>query len=230
LGFKAGVSGAHMARTIMLPDLTTLLGAAPKEARREDFIHLIVEKNILGKRTASNRTLTAKHMADLYALDCNVPVFRLLRFFWDIDQPSRPMLALLCAQARDAVFRLSIKFVLATKPGDILTSGDFVNFFKHELPDRFSEATMLSLGQNIAATWAQAGFFTGKIHKIRTQPVITPETTAYALALGYLCGLHGQILIESNWARLLDVPRDQVIRLAPMPLRNSMVDGQKLIL
>jgi hypothetical protein len=223
-GFKVGVSGAHTARTMMLADLTALLGAAPGEAKREDFNRLIVEENVLGKRTTSNRWLTARHLADLYAIDQGVTVFRLLRFFWSADQSSRPMLALLCAQARDALLRLSAKKVLETKPGETLTSEDFVNFFNHELPGRFSEAMTLSLAQNVAASWAQAGFFKGKIHKVRTRPVVTPATAAYALALGYLCGLHGQLLIESDWARLLDVPRDQVIRLAQEASKRGWLD------
>jgi hypothetical protein len=223
-GFKVGVSGAHTARTMMLADLTTLLGAAPTGSKREDFNRLIVEENVLGKRTTSNRWLTARHLADLYALDHDVTVFRLLRFFWNADRPSRPTLALLCAQARDALLRLSTKKVLETKPGEMLTSEDFVNFFNHELPGRFSEVMTLTLAQHVAASWAQAGFFKGKIHKVRTRPVVTPATAAYALVLGYLCGLHGQLLIESDWARLLDVPRDQVIRLAQEASKRGWLD------
>jgi hypothetical protein len=59
-GFKVGVSGVRAAWTMVLADLTTLLGAAPGEARREDFNRLIVEENILGKRTTNNRWLTAQ--------------------------------------------------------------------------------------------------------------------------------------------------------------------------
>ena len=223
-GFKVGGGGAHTARTMMLTDLTTLLGAAPKESKREDFNRLIVEENVLGKRTTSNRWLTARHLADLYALDQDVTVFRLLRYFWSADPSARPMLAILCAQARDSLLRLSVKKVLETKPGETLTSEDFVNFFNRELAGRFSDATTLSLAQNIAASWGRAGFFKGKIHKIRTRPLVTPATAAYALALGYLCGLHGQLLIESDWARLLDVPRDQVIRLAQEASKRGWLD------
>jgi hypothetical protein len=223
-GFKIGVSGAHLARTMMLADLTTLLAAAPGKAKREDFNRLIVEENVLGKRTTSNRWLTARHLADLYALDQEVTVFRLLRFFWDADDSDRPMLALLCAQARDALLRLSAKKVLATKPGETLTSGDFVNFFNHELTGRFSEAMTRSLAQNAASSWAQAGFFKGKVNKVRARPLVTPATAAYALALGYLCGLRAQILIESDWARLLDVPRDQIIRLAQEASKRLLLD------
>lgn len=223
-GFKVGVSGAHTARTMMLADITTLLGAAPAEAKREDINRLIVEENILGKRTTSNRWLTARHLADLFALDPGVTVFRLLRLFWTADPPARPMLALLCAQARDALLRLSSTKVLETKPGETLTSEDFVNFFNRELPGRFSESMTLSLAQNVAASWAQAGFFKGKVNKIRTRPTVTPATAAYALALGYLCGSHGQLLIESQWARLLDVPRDQVVRLAQEASKRGWLD------
>jgi hypothetical protein len=224
-GFKTGVSGAHTARTMMLADLSTLLAAVKnKDAKRDDFNRLIVEANVLGKRTTSNRWLTARHLADLYALDPGVTVFRLLRCFWDADTPGRPMLALTCAQARDALLRLSAKMVLATKPGETLTTDDFVNFFNRELPGRFSESMTRSLAQNVAASWAQAGFFKGKVNKVRTRPVVTPAVAAYALALGYLCGLHGQLLLESDWARLLDVQRDQVIRLAQEASKRGWLD------
>lgn len=223
-GFKTGVSGAHTARTMMLADLSTLLAQAPKDAKRDDFNRLIVQENLLGKRTASNRWLTARHLADLYALDPSITVFRLLRFFWEADPASHPMLALLCAQARDNLFRLSAKMVLASKPGEPLTSRDFVNFFNCELPGRFSDAMTRSLARNIASSWAQAGFFKGKVNKVRIRPVVTPAVAGYALALGYLCGLHGQLLLESNWSRLLDVPRDHVIRLAQEASKRGWLD------
>jgi len=224
-GFRAGVGGAHMARTMMLADLNTLLAAVKnKDATRDDFNRLIIEENALGKRTTSNRWLTARHLADLYALDPDVTVFRLLRLFWEADTPSRPMLALTCAQARDALLRLSAKKVLEMKPAETLTTEDLVDFFNRELPGRFSISMTRSLAQNVAASWAQAGFFKGKVNKVRIRPVVTPAVAANALALGYLCGLHGQLLLESDWARLLDVQRDQVIRLAQEASKRGWLD------
>jgi len=223
-GFKTGRSGAHAARTMMLADLVTLLDHAPKNATPDNFHELIIQANVLGKRTTSNRWLTAGHLADLYALDPAETVFRLLRHFWDADPAARPMTALLCACARDALLRLSATKVLETKPGDAVTSDHFVQLFDHELPGRFSDSTQLSLAQNVASTWAQAGYFTGKRAKVRTRPVVTPAVAAYALALGYLCGLHGQVLLECFWARLLDVPRDQVILLAQEASRRGWLD------
>lgn len=100
-GFKTGSGGAPSSRTMMLLDLTALLAAVPSGAARNDFNRLIVEENCLGKRTSSNRWLTARHLADLYGLDERLVVFRLLRFFWKLDAPAQPMLALLSANARD---------------------------------------------------------------------------------------------------------------------------------
>lgn len=224
LGFKAGNSGAHSARTMMLADLTALLSSAPAHAKRDAFNKAIVEDNCLGKKTTSNRWLTARHLADLYGLDEGVTVFRLLRFFWNADTSARPMLALLCANARDTLLRRSANKVLEMKPGETVTSADFVAFFNHELPSRFSEAMTLSLAQNVGATWTQAGYFIGKITKARTRPVVTPAVTAYALCLGYLCGLRGQVLLESFWARLLDINRDQVAALAQEAAKRSWLD------
>jgi hypothetical protein len=224
LGFKTGSSGAHSARTMMLADLTALLASAPAEAKRDDFNKRIVEENCLGKKTTSNRWLTARHLADLYGLDQGVTVFRLLRVFWSADAAARPMLALLCANARDALLRLSAKKVLETKPGETVTSSDFVNFFTHELPGRFSQAMTTSLAQNVGATWTHAGFLKGKITKTRTRPVVTPAVAAYALGLGYLCGLRGQVLLESFWARLLDMPREQAIGQAQEAAKRGWLD------
>jgi hypothetical protein len=137
----------------MLADLTALLSAAPKTAKREEFNRLIVEENVLGKRTTSNRWLTARHLADLYGIDPTVTVFRLLRMFWTTDAPARPMLALLCALARDALLRSSAPLVLGTKPGESLTSGDLINHFESESPGRFSESMIRSLSQ----TWPRPG-------------------------------------------------------------------------
>ncbi len=208
----------------MLTDLTALLSKAPAHAKRDDFNKLIVEDNCLGKKTTSNRWLTARHLANLYGLDEGVTVFRLLRTLWGADSPARPVLALLCASARDTLLRLSAKKVLDAKPGDTITSADFVKFFNHALPGRFSDAMVLSLAQNVGATWTHAGFFKGKITKLRARPTVTPATTAYALSLGYLCGLRGQLLLESFWARLLDINRDQLIALAREAAKRGWLD------
>ena len=36
-----------------------------------------------------------------------VTLFRLLRYFWEVDSPGRPLLAFLCASARDPLLRVT---------------------------------------------------------------------------------------------------------------------------
>ena len=77
----------------------------------------IVEGNALGKKTESTRKLSAQRLSELYALDEAVPLFRLLRELWPIDEPGRPMLAFLCASARDPLLRMTAKPVLKARRG-----------------------------------------------------------------------------------------------------------------
>jgi hypothetical protein len=44
-------------------------------------------------------------------------------------------------------------------------------------------------------------------------PHITPIVTAFALLLGYLCGLRGARLFESAWTQLLDRPPAELTEL-----------------
>ena len=101
LGFRFGDKGTHTSRTMMLAELTALLDARTGRATREEYRKAILEENVFGKRTAATRRLTAQRLNELYALDPEVTLFRLLRFFWQADALARPLLALLCACARD---------------------------------------------------------------------------------------------------------------------------------
>lgn len=105
VGFKIGVSGAHSARTTMLDDLAALIAAGPKGATRQDLNRLVVDENALGKRTTSNRWLTARHLGDLYGINAGVPVSRSLRGFWEHDSAGHSLLAMLCAQAACPLLR-----------------------------------------------------------------------------------------------------------------------------
>src|SRR5262249_2025324 len=61
-----------------------------------------------------------------------------------------------------------------------------------------------STARNLASSWSQAGYLKGRAKKIRTQPHITPGVVAFALLIGYLCGLRGSLLFDCIWMRLLD--------------------------
>ena len=95
LGFRTGSMSVHTSRTMMLEELGLMLDRVPQIARKGEYELAIVEQNVLGKPTGSTRQRTAKRLSELYALDPACSVFRLLRIYWSVDPPGRPMLAFL---------------------------------------------------------------------------------------------------------------------------------------
>ena len=88
LGFSFERGGVHTARTMMLVELRALLSYVDTaDAAKSDYLEAIQTANCLAKRSGKTRALTFRHLADLYALDPGLLVFRALRFFWrrDVD-------------------------------------------------------------------------------------------------------------------------------------------------
>lgn len=113
LGFSFERGGVHTARTMMLAELRALLSFVDAaDAAKADYLDAIQTANCLGKRSGRTRALTFRHLADLYALDPSLLVFRALRFFWQRDVDGQPLLAALCAYSRDPILRTSAPFVL----------------------------------------------------------------------------------------------------------------------
>lgn len=187
-GFRDGARGTHGSRTILLQDLRQLLHGCPTDASRSDYQHAIVDDNLLGKRTAQTRRITLQKLSELYGLDPALPVFRGLRRLWDGDEPGQPLLALLCAFARDPLLRSSAPVLLAQPDGAAVSPGLFVSFLKDQLEQRMSDQTLLACGQRLASTFTQSGHLRGHAVRRRQRASATPGSVAYALFLGYLEG------------------------------------------
>lgn len=221
-GFRQGRSGAHASRTLMLAELQILLKVAPDEAAKKDYIHLIVEDNILGKRTLKSRKLTSKHLMELYGLDDGFCLFRVFRRFWQQDQQARPVLALTLALARDPILRRSWPLIVSKKLGELVERTKVEDLFRIAVPGHFSHASLRSFAQNINGSWTQAGFLHGRVHKIRVQPIVTPTNLAFALFLAHLEGLRAQRLFSSDWARLLPCSQNELVSLAQSASRRGL--------
>lgn len=128
LGFRFGDRGTHTSRTIMLDELSAVLAHCPPDAPRSDYATEIIEHNLLGKRTASTRRLTNQRLGELYGLDPDVPLFRLLRHFWAADDRGRPLLAVLTALARDPLLRATTPLVLSLDIGQELVKSERKRF------------------------------------------------------------------------------------------------------
>lgn len=103
-GFSIERGGAHTSRTMMLKELGALLSYIDRtDSEKADYLRAIDDENCLGKRSAKTRILTYRHLVDLYSLDRSVILYRTLLYFWRRDPAGRPLLALLCAYARDSI-------------------------------------------------------------------------------------------------------------------------------
>jgi hypothetical protein len=204
----------------MLDELLALLESVPPEASRADYLAAIIENNALGKQTASTRKLTAQRLSELYVLDPNVALFRVLRRFWQDDVPGRPLLALLCSLARDPLLRATAEPVLAMTAGEELSRQKITDAIRSAVGDRLNDATLDKVVRNVSSSWTQSGHFRGRARKFRQLVRPTPLATAYALLLGYLEGLRGGRLFETNWTRVLDA--------SPSELRNIAAEAKRL--
>ena len=227
-GFRFGKRGTHGSRSVMLSVLRSLLAATPPEASYEDYRSAILEDNVLGKATASTRLWTWKKLRELYGLDPRLPVFRCFRRLWENDSKGRPLLAILCACARDPILRTSAQVIFGTPHGSIVTSRDFSRAVAEAEPGRFSPTTLKAMGSRLYSSWTQSGHLTeGKVRR-RTRPTVTPETTAYALLLGRICGARGPSLFSTFWTELLDAPKEELFDLATAAARRGWIDFKRV--
>jgi len=206
---------------MMLEELTLLLDKVAPAADRDAYPHAVTDDNALGKPTRTTRQMTAKRLAELYALDPANTLFRLLRHFWPADRAARPVLAFLTAAARDPLLREATPFVQAVAPGEPVTPDQIAEHLNEKYPARFKPSTALATARRLASSWAQAGFLRGKVKKTRSRPSVTPVAAAFAVLLGYLCGLRGRRLLDSAWTRLLDRPPGEVSDLVAEASRQG---------
>lgn len=198
----------------MVDDLCILFDTVVGCADGENYKYHIIEKNCLNKRSERTRQLTYRHLAELYSLDYQCLIFRVMRWLWSRDIDGQSLLALLCAYARDDLFRSTASFIFNYSIGDVVTRESLEKYIETKNPDRFSKSTLKSAAQNINASWTKSGHLRGKVKKIRTQANSTPGSLTYALLLGYLQGLRGNMLFESEYARILDCSMERRIELA----------------
>jgi len=198
----------------MTSELSLILDGLPADTVAKRYRQAIIDENLLGKATRSTRLKAATHLTNLYSLDPSQAVFRLLRHFWVSDQVGKPMLAYLAASARDRLLRDCSDIVLGVPRGQRLDALTISQALSERHPARFQATTLHSTAQNLASSWTQAGYLTGKVNKYRSQPTVTPQVVAYALVLAYLGGARGKLMLESFWARLLDRTQAEVMILA----------------
>jgi hypothetical protein len=196
--------GTHTSKTMMLTELSRLLAASAPEADYPELRRLVVEDNVCLKATVVTRKDTFRRLAQLYALRREKVVYRALRDLWPTSDEEQPIIALLCALARDPLLRATAPIVLGATEGETVTPQMLEASIEATYPGRYSPVVRASTGRNTISSWAQSGHLVGHLKKTRVGLRPGPAATAYALLLGYLCGERGVALLDTFWAQALD--------------------------
>ena len=227
-GLSNGFLGTHTCRTMMLKELTLLLEASAPDATHAQLRELVIDENVTLKATLATRKKTWKHLSELYTLKRELVVFRALRDLWGSNLEERPLLALLCVAARDPLLRATVPAVLPLAPGTSVTPQTLEARIHETFPDRFNKLVQSGIARNTISSWAQSGHLAGKVKKTRSRAVSGPATTAYALLLGYLCGVRGTLLFETPWATLLDASEPTLDSYAFAAAQRGWLDYRRM--
>lgn len=93
---------------------------------------------------------------------------------------------------------------------------------------RFSPATLKSTAQNINSSWTQSGHILGRVKKFRAKAKATPGAASFALLLGYLSGVRGESLYQTEYAKLLDCSMEESIELSIEASRKGWIVLKRL--
>lgn len=224
VGFRSGAKGTHTSRTLMLAELSAVLAAVPAVATRNEYADAIIDLNCLAKPTASTRRLTNQRLSELYGLDRSIPLFRVFRRLWDLDGAGRPVLAMLCAIARDPLLAATAPSVLSLPAGAQLLREPMRDALRALVGDRLSDETLDKVLRNAASSWAQSGHLEGRTFKKRRLVRPTAANVAFALYLAYAVGFRGPDLFTSGWMAVLDCSPSTARELALDAKRAGLID------
>ena len=223
-GMRIKPTGTHLSSTLKLEDLRMLLSTLPATAAEVDYRAAVIDQNLLGKPTATTRRITFERLRELYGLDNSLLVFRALRDLWAAEEGAQPLLALLCATARDPILRAMTPLIIRLAVGTTVTKHELAEEADNYFPGKFVPSSRERLGRNVASSWERAGLLSGKQRKKRARPKARPTSLSYALLLGDLCGRRGQALFTTLWAAIIDTPVHELKELAVVASRQGWIE------
>jgi hypothetical protein len=202
-GFRLGAGGVHLTKTMMLAELFAISNMVPSS---DPMVveEAVLGNNLLGKPTGRARRLALSRLNALYGILKPRPIQIAALRLWPRNATGRPLLALLCALAREPLLRQSAAPVLDAAIGSSVRWPELASAILAEYPDRYSPKMLRSLAQNCASSWTQSGHLEGRVKKRRRRADPSPEAAAYAALLGSIGGFGGPALLRSPWMRVMD--------------------------
>jgi hypothetical protein len=223
-GFRFGAKGTHTSRTIMLAELRALFEVTGSDADRAEYAAAIIEENCLSKYTVATRRLTCQRLTELYGLDPSVPLFRVLRKLWDLDDRARPLLAIQCAIARDPLLAATQQPIISLPIGSEFLREPVKAALLETVGERLNDSILDKVIRNTASSWTQSGHLEGRALKKRQQVHPTPANVAYSLFLARCSGFRSIELFSCPWMLLLDCSPSLARELTFEAKRLGLVD------
>ncbi len=201
----------HTSRTVMFAELAKVMDHGIENDNYVDSLN----QNVINKATQSGVSKTSRYLIRLYGFDGQSPYFKALKYFWQIsEEKDKPILALLFAIGNDYHLAGSISVLSDTQIGEKVTIETLEENIEALYPLNYTKTTRRSIAKNIASSWKQAGFITGKIKNLRTQPDINYLVVAFAFLLAYLNDVRGDFILKSNWVKALSLDDNKIRSLA----------------
>lgn len=191
----------HTARTLMVAELAQILD----HATHDNTYAFAIENNVTGKRTQANRERSYKALIMLYRFEPSYLPFAALAHFWPItDSANQPLLVFLYALGHDYLLAESFPLVSGNTPGTPLKVGQFEANIARLRPGQFTPITQYSIAKNLASSYKQVGYLTGKVKVYRVPIRPTLPVVIMAFLMAYLNGDRGEFLWQSQWVKALE--------------------------
>ena len=216
-------STIHTARTLMFEELSKVMDFSIEK----DNYHESMAYNVFGKKSGDGIKKTTNFLSQLYSFDISNTPFKILKYFWqNTDENEKPIIALLFAIQQDYLLTESISVVTESKLLEKVEIEKIEANIEKYHPNRFTKNTLRSVAQNIASSWKQAGFITGKVKNIRTQPEVSYNCVAFAFIMAYLNGLRGDFIVSSKWVKALCLNENQLREMAIEASKRGLIQYQ----
>lgn len=207
----------------MFAELSILMNHAISDDNYLGFLN----QNIANKNTKTNQEKTTKYLKGLYVLDINYAPFIAFKYFWQIaGETEKSILALLYAISNDYLLAESIPMVQGTPIGERVLIEKLDKNIEILHPGNYSANTLRSAAQNIASSWKQANFITGKIKNIRTQPEVGYYSVVFAFLMAYFYGERGDFILKSKWVKALALNESAIRLLAVEGAKRDLLQYQ----
>lgn len=203
-------TSVHTARTIMFLELSKVMDFSVEKDNYQESM----SNNVFGKKSQEGIKNTSSYLVRLYGFDISTSGFRAFKYFWlDCNHEERALISFILALNKDYLLQESISVVSNCKVGDKATIEAMMENIEKYHSSRFTEKTLRSIAQNIASSWKQSGFITGKMKNIRSVPQVTYKVVAFAMLLSYLSGERGDFIVHSKCVNALCLPESKLREL-----------------